>query len=46
MGKEKARKQIVAITDQAKAVLCVNLATQEGYKTYVIPDNVGGRFLC
>lgn len=43
VGKEKARKQIVAITDQAKGALR-KLATQEGYKTYVIPDNVGGRF--
>ncbi len=43
VGKEKARKQIVAITDQTKGALR-KLATQEGYKTYVIPDNVGGRF--
>ena len=42
-GKEAAKKLIVAITDQAKGALRT-LATQEGYKTYVIPDNVGGRF--
>ena len=42
-GKEAAKKLIVAITDKAKGALRT-LATQEGYKTYVIPDNVGGRF--
>lgn len=43
VGKEKARNRIVAITDQAKGALR-SLATKEGYKTFVIPDNVGGRF--
>ena len=42
-GKEVASKRIVAITDAKKGALR-SLATQEGYKTYVIPDNVGGRF--
>ena len=42
-GKEVASKHIVAITDAHKGALR-SLATQEGYKTYVIPDNVGGRF--
>jgi len=43
VGKEAARKLIVAITDKAKGALRT-LSTKEGYKTYVIPDNVGGRF--
>ena len=43
LGKEEASKRIVAITDKAKGALR-QLATQEGYKTFVIPDNVGGRF--
>ena len=43
VGKEEARKRIVAVTDRAKGALR-SLATQEGYKTFVIPDNVGGRF--
>ena len=42
-GKEMAKKVIVAVTD-AKKGAARTLATQEGYKTYVIPDNVGGRF--
>jgi glucose-6-phosphate isomerase len=42
-GKEVARKRIVAITDKARGALRT-LATEEGYKTYIIPDNVGGRF--
>ena len=43
VGKDDARKRIVAVTDKAKGALR-SLATKEGYKTYVIPDNVGGRF--
>lgn len=43
VGKEEARQRIVAITDAKKGALRT-LATQEGYKTFVIPDNVGGRF--
>ena len=42
-GKAEASKRIVAITDKAKGALR-QLSTQEGYKTFVIPDNVGGRF--
>ncbi len=42
-SKEEARERIVAITDAKKGALRT-LATQEGYKTYVIPDDVGGRF--
>ncbi|MDR1738443.1 MAG: glucose-6-phosphate isomerase [Candidatus Symbiothrix sp.] len=43
VGKAVAKKRIVAITDQSRGALRT-LATREGYKTYVIPDNVGGRF--
>ena len=43
LGREEASKRIVAITDEKRGALR-SLATQEGYKTYVIPDNVGGRF--
>ncbi|MCL1937888.1 MAG: glucose-6-phosphate isomerase [Candidatus Azobacteroides sp.] len=42
-GKQKAQERIVAITDQSRGALRT-LANEEGYKTYVIPDNVGGRF--
>ncbi len=42
-GKEAAKDLIVAVTDEKKGALRT-LATQEGYETYVIPDNVGGRF--
>lgn len=43
VGKEKARELIVAITDKTKGAL-KTLATSEGYKTFVIPDDVGGRY--
>lgn len=43
VGKEKASKLIVAITDAKRGALR-QLATTEGYKTFVIEDNVGGRF--
>lgn len=43
VGKEEARKRIVAITDASRGALR-SLATTEGYKTFVIPDNVGGRY--
>ena len=43
VGKEEAKHRIVAITDARKGALRT-LADQEGYKTFVIPDNVGGRF--
>lgn len=42
-GKEEARKRIYATTDAKKGAL-KDLATAEGYETFVIPDNVGGRF--
>ena len=42
-GKEEAAERIVAITDAARGAL-KTLSTQEGYKTFVVPDNVGGRF--
>lgn len=42
-GKEVAKERIVAITDASKGALRT-LATQEGYTTFVIPDNVGGRY--
>lgn len=42
-GKQWAAQHIVAVTDASRGALR-NLATQEGYKTFVIPDNVGGRF--
>jgi glucose-6-phosphate isomerase len=42
-GKDAARKLIVAVTDKARGALRT-LATQEGYKTYVIEDNIGGRY--
>ena len=42
-GKESARQLIVCITDKARGALRT-LATQEGYKTFVIEDNIGGRF--
>lgn len=42
-GKEEASKRIVAVTDGARGALRT-LATQEGYATFVIPDDVGGRF--
>ncbi len=42
-GKDAAQKLIVAVTDKARGALRT-LATQEGYKTYVIEDNIGGRY--
>ena len=42
-GKQFAQRNIVAVTDARRGALR-NLATQEGYATYVIPDDVGGRF--
>ena len=43
LGKAEASKRIVAITDEKRGALR-QLATEEGYKTFVIADNVGGRF--
>lgn len=42
-GKEASKKLIVAVTDKARGALRT-LAVQEGYKTYVIEDNIGGRY--
>ena len=42
-GVEEARKRIYATTDAAKGAL-KKLSTEEGYETFTIPDNVGGRF--
>jgi glucose-6-phosphate isomerase len=42
-GKETAQKLIVAITDKSRGALRT-LSTQEGYKTFVIEDNIGGRY--
>ena len=43
VGKEEAKNRIVAITDASKGALRT-LAMKEGYKTFVIPDDVGGRY--
>ncbi|WP_075603259.1 glucose-6-phosphate isomerase [Saccharicrinis aurantiacus] len=40
---KEVKERIVAVTDGSKGALRT-LADQEGYKTYVIPDDVGGRF--
>ena len=42
-GKEGAAKRIYATTDKVKGSL-KHLATEEGYETFVVPDDVGGRF--
>lgn len=42
-GKDEARKRIYATTDIARGALR-KLADEEGYESFVIPDNVGGRF--
>jgi len=42
-GKAFAQRNIIAVTDARRGALR-SLATQEGYATYVIPDDVGGRF--
>jgi len=43
MGKDAAREVIVAVTD-AKRGAARTCADKEGYKSFIIPDNVGGRF--
>jgi len=43
VGPEKAKELIIAITDKEKGALRT-LANNEGYKSFVIPDDVGGRF--
>lgn len=42
-GKEEAAKRIYATTDKARGAL-KNLATEEGYESFVVPDDIGGRF--
>ena len=42
-GKEEAKKRIYCTTDKAKGTL-KQLADAEGYQTFVVPDDVGGRF--
>ena len=42
-GKEEAAKRIYATTDRVKGSL-KGLATEEGYETFVVPDDIGGRF--
>ena len=42
-GKAEAAKRIYATTDKSRGSL-KNLATEEGYETFVVPDDVGGRF--
>lgn len=42
-GKEEAAKRIYATTDKAKGAL-KKLATEENYESFVVPDDVGGRF--
>ncbi|MCF0166363.1 MAG: glucose-6-phosphate isomerase [Bacteroidales bacterium] len=42
-GNEASCRRIVAVTDAARGAL-KTLATEKGYRTFVIPDNVGGRY--
>jgi glucose-6-phosphate isomerase len=42
-GKEEAAKRIYATTDKSKGAL-KNLATEEGYESFVVPDDIGGRY--
>ncbi len=42
-GKEESKKRIFVTTDKAKGAL-KELANQEGYETFVVPDEVGGRY--
>jgi glucose-6-phosphate isomerase len=42
-GEKEAASRIIAITDKAKGAL-KQLANVKGYKTYIVPDDVGGRF--
>jgi len=43
VGKEEAKELIITITDKSKGALRT-LTNDEGYKSYVIPDDVGGRY--
>ena len=42
-GPEKAKKRIIATTDAKRGVL-KTMATEEGWETFVVPDDVGGRY--
>ena len=42
-GEQEAASRIIAITDKARGAL-KQLANVKGYKTYIVPDDVGGRF--
>lgn len=42
-GKEEAAKRIYATTDKSKGAL-KNLATEEGYESFIVPDDIGGRY--
>ena len=42
-GEEEAKKRIYITTDKEKGAL-KKLATKEGYETFIIPDNIGGRY--
>lgn len=42
-GKQQAKQRIIAITDKEKGVL-KELANEQGYKTFVVPDDIGGRY--
>ena len=42
-GKKESRERIVAITDKSKGAL-KQLANEEGYQTFIVPDDVGGRY--
>lgn len=42
-GKEECKERIIATTDKARGTL-KELATKEGYETFVIPDDIGGRY--
>ena len=44
-GKEGAKSRIYATTDKARGALR-GLAEAEGYETFVVPDDIGGRFSC
>ena len=42
-GKEECKERIIATTDKARGTLKA-LADKEGYETFVIPDDIGGRY--
>lgn len=44
-GESRAQERIYATTDKAKGALR-GMTEQKGYETFVVPDNIGGRFSC